>query len=65
MIQMNLSQSRNRDTKVRTNIWTPRRERRGGMNWEIEIDIYTRLCTNWITNENLLYSTASSAPCLW
>ena len=27
----------------------------GEMNWEIEIDIYTLICTKWITNKNLLY----------
>ena len=28
----------------RTNLWTPSGERRGGMNWEIGIDIYTLIC---------------------
>ena len=29
---------------------------RGGvMNWEIGIDMYTLICTKWITNKNLLY----------
>ena len=32
-----------------------------GMNWEIGTDIYTPLYIKQITNENLLYSTASSA----
>ena len=27
----------------------------GVMNWEIGIDIYTRICIKWITNKNLLY----------
>ena len=27
----------------------------GGMNWEIGIDMYTRICIQWITNKNLLY----------
>ena len=27
----------------------------GGMNWEIGIDIYTRICIKQITNKNLLY----------
>ena len=27
----------------------------GGMNWEIEVDMYTLECIKWITNENLLY----------
>jgi len=44
----------------RTNIWTARGERRGGMNWEIGIDVYTLLCVKQMTNENLLYSTGNS-----
>ena len=27
----------------RTNVWIPKEERVGGMNWEIEMDIYTLL----------------------
>ena len=27
----------------------------GGMNWEIGIDMYTLICTKWMTNKNLLY----------
>ena len=30
-------------------------KRRGGMNWEIGIDMYTVICIKWITNKNLLY----------
>ena len=37
----------------RTDVWTPRREWRGGINWEIGADIYTLLCIRQITNENL------------
>ena len=44
----------------RTNIWTARRERRGGMNWEIGIDVYTLLCVKQMTTETLLYSTGNS-----
>ena len=36
--------------------------RRGGMNWETGIDIYTLLCIKEITNENLLYSPRNSTP---
>ena len=38
---------------------------RGGMNYEIGIDIYTLwiLCTKQITNENLLCSTGTSTQC--
>ena len=35
----------------------------GGMNWEIEIDIYTLLCIKQITKENLLCSTGDSTRC--
>ena len=36
-----------------------------GMNWEIEIDLYTLLilCIKEITSENLSYSTGSSVQC--
>ena len=27
----------------------------GGMNWEIGMDMYTLICTKYITNKNLLY----------
>ena len=47
----------------KTNLWLPKGEGRGGMNWEIGIDIYTLLYVKQITNENLLYSTGNSA--LW
>ena len=33
---------------------------RGGINWEIGIDIYTLLYIKYITNKNLLYSTGKS-----
>jgi len=35
--------------------------RRGEMNWENGIDIYTLLCIIEITNENLLYSPGYSS----
>ena len=35
----------------------------GGMNWEIEIDIYTLLYIKQIANENLLYSIGNSTQC--
>ena len=28
---------------------------RGGMNWEIGIDMYTLMCIKWMTYKNLLY----------
>ena len=33
---------------------------RGGINWEIEIDIYTPLYTKQIINKDPLYSTGNS-----
>ena len=36
-----------------------KRERRGGLNWVIGIDIHTLLYIKWITNKNLLYGTGN------
>ena len=38
-------------------------ERRGGMNWEISIDIYTLPHIKKVTNENLLYTALYSVLC--
>lgn len=27
----------------------------GGMNWEIETDMYSLMCVEWVANESLLY----------
>ena len=45
----------------RTNLRTPRGERRNGMDWKIGTDIYTLLGVTQITNENLLHRTGNSA----
>ena len=37
--------------------------KRGGINWEIGIDIYTLLCIKYIANENLPCSTGNSPEC--
>ena len=37
--------------------------RGGGMNQETAIDIYTLLCIEQLTNENLLYTTGNSTQC--
>ena len=42
------------DTKVGKQGWGD------GMNWEIEIDIYTLICIKEITDKNLLYSPGDS-----
>ena len=34
---------------------------RGGMYWEVKIDIYTLQYLKYVTNKNLLYSTGNSA----
>ena len=36
---------------------------KGGINWEIGIDIYTLLYIKQITNKNVLYSTGNSFQC--
>ena len=33
---------------------------RGGVNWEIEIDVYILVYIKWITNKDLLYTTGNS-----
>ena len=38
-------------------------ESRGGINWEIGIDIYTLSCVKQTTNGNLLDSTGNSTQC--
>ena len=48
-------QSRNRDTDIENKGMDTKGERKRGMNWEIEINIYTLPCIKQITNENLLY----------
>ena len=40
----------------KTNLWLPQQ----GINWEIEINIYTLLSINQIANKDLLYSTGNS-----
>ena len=35
-------------------------EKRVGINWKVEIDIYTLIQIKWITNKDLLYSTGNS-----
>ena len=44
-------------------MWTRRRGREGGMNWEIGIDIRALTRVKQIAGGNLLYSTGSSAWC--
>ena len=46
------------EAQKRTNIDT-KGEKEDGINWEIELDIYTLPYINYITNKNLLYSTAN------
>ena len=57
------AQSRNRDTEIENKCMDTKQGKRGGMNWEIGIDIYTLLTLRikQITSENLLYSTGNTA----
>ena len=49
-------QGRNRDADIENRcVDMVEGEEKGGMNWEIGIDIHTLTCIKWITNENLLY----------
>ena len=41
--QMNQFAKQKETQTERMNVWTLRREREGGMNWEIRVDIYTLL----------------------
>ena len=50
---------RDRVTDVENKLTVTRRER-GGVNWEIEIDVYTLLYIKQVTNKDLLYSTGNS-----
>ena len=54
--------AKNRDTDVQDKQMDAKWGRRGGMNWEIGIDIYTLLilCIKLIIKENLLYSTGNA-----
>ena len=44
-----------------TNLWLPKGEGGGGINWEVGINIYTPLYIKYITNKKLLYSTGNYA----
>jgi len=37
----------------------------GGMNWEVEIDIYTLLCIKQMTNKNLHIGQGTLLSALW
>ena len=53
------------DTDVQNKHMDTKGEMGAGINWEIEIDVYTLLilCIKYRTNENLLYSTGNSTQC--
>ena len=40
MVEMNLLQSRNRDTNIENIIWILRGEMKSGVNWDLEIDVH-------------------------
>ena len=50
-------QSRNRVTDIENKDMDTKGERKRGMNWEIDNNIYTLPCVKQIANENLLYIT--------
>ena len=57
-------QSRNKDTDVKNKVWTPRGERESGINWEIEIGIYTLLigCCQLLSHVQLFAIPWTSLP---
>ena len=57
MVEKNLLQSRNRDTNIGNIIWILRGEKKSGMNWNIEIDIYTLLMCYAVNLVAKLYPT--------
>ena len=46
----------------KTNLWLPRRKGRGGINQEVEINIYIILYIKQITNKELLHNTGNYSP---
>jgi len=61
-VQMNFFQKRERVTDVENNLMV-NKGKRGGINWETGIDIYTLLYIKQITNKDLLYSEGNSIFC--
>ena len=51
------------ETHLENKYMDTKRGRKGGMNWESGIDIYTLICIKYITDENLTYSTGNSTQC--
>ena len=62
MVQMNLFKSRNRLIDLEDKFMVTRGEGwRGGIAWELGIDMYTLLYSKQITNKDLLHSTGNAA----
>ena len=61
MVQMIVSAKQNRDTDVVNKLKDTKGKRWGGMNGEIETDLYTPICMREKTNENRLHSTGNYA----
>ena len=59
MVQMNVLAKQKHSHSCREQTYVYHCGKRSGMNWEIQMDIYT-LCRNQITNENLRFSTGNS-----
>ena len=51
------------ETHVENKYMDTKSGRKGRMNWEIGINIYTLICIKYITDENLIYSTGNSTQC--
>ena len=59
MVQVNLFQGRNRDADVESRQVHSRG--RGGMNWEVRIDLHVLPCVTQIASGKLLYRMGSAA----
>ena len=60
MIQISLFKNRNKVTDVENKFMVTNGEKRGGINQEVEIDMYTLLYIKQIIKEDLLYTTRNS-----
>ena len=57
---MNLFTRQKQTHRCRKQTYAYQRGSGGGINWEIEVDIYTLLYMKQMTNKDLLYSTGNS-----
>ena len=53
--------NRNRITDIKKkNIWLQKVKHDGGINWELGINIHTLMSIEYVTKQDLLYSTGNS-----